>query len=305
LKKRLLDGPVKCAFENRCRHLLIADIQQLRQVGPAAKRTAKFAQIRTSIAEVGIIEPPVVWPLAPQEGKYLLLDGRLRIEALKDLGRTEVLCLIATDDEAYTYNRHVSRIATIQEHKMMLTAIERGVSKERIAKALNVDPSSLKEKIRLLEGICPEVGELLKDKHVCLNTFRILRKMRPMRQIEAAESMVAMNCYTGSYAETLLAATPQKDLIDSAKPKKVRGLTAQQMALMERESANLDREYKMIQETHGADLLDLVLVKGYIGKMIANTSIVAYLAQHHADILSELQKLAAADRATDPVKVTT
>ena len=208
------DGPVRMAFERKSLRLPIADIQPLRRIGAAVKKTVKYQQIRASIREVGIIEPPIVWPPRSGKGKYLLLNGHLRLEALKDLGETEVVCLIATDDEAFTYNRHISRVATIQEHKMILKAVERGVSPERIARALNVDPVSLREKIRLLDGICPEAAELLKDKHVPLSTFRVLRKMLPMRQIEVAEKMVSMNCYTSSFAQSLLAATPQAELVE-------------------------------------------------------------------------------------------
>jgi hypothetical protein len=35
---------------------------------------------------------------------------------------------VSTDDEAFTYNKRISRIAPIQEHRMILKAIERGVS---------------------------------------------------------------------------------------------------------------------------------------------------------------------------------
>jgi hypothetical protein len=42
--------------------------------------------------------------------------------------------LISTDDEAFTYNNRVNSIAIIQEHKMILKAIENGVSEERIGK---------------------------------------------------------------------------------------------------------------------------------------------------------------------------
>ena len=103
--------------------------------------------------------------------------------------------------------------------------------------------------------------------------------------------MIGMNCYTASYAHSLLAATPQKDLVRSDRPKRVRGLTEKQMALMERESANLDREYKMIEQSHGADHLDLVLAGGYLGRLLGNARVVRYLAQHHSDILPEFQKL--------------
>jgi len=73
------------------------------------------------------------------------------------MDETDVTCLVSTDDEAFTYNKRVNRIAIIQEHRMILKAVERGVPEERIAKALNVDVRSIVLKRRLLDGICAEV----------------------------------------------------------------------------------------------------------------------------------------------------
>lgn len=297
MTRRAPRGPIVMGFERESLRIAIADIQPLRFVSPAVKKTAKYVQIVASIREVGIIEPPVVSRTGAEEGKYLLLDGHLRVEALKDTEATEVTCLISTDDEAFTYNRHVSRLAIIQEHKMIVKAIERGVSPKRIAQALNVNPATLGEKIRLLDGICPEAAELLKDRHVPIGTFRALRKMMPLRQIEAAELMIAMNSYSNNYAKSLLAATRQSQLIESERPKKVKGLTEEQMALMERESSNLEREFRMAEQSYGTDHLDLVLVGGYLNKLLANGRVVRYLAQHHAEILPELQKLVDAEPA--------
>jgi ParB-like chromosome segregation protein Spo0J len=96
----------------------------------------------------------------------MLVDGHLRHAALSDLGNSEAPCLIADDDEAFTYNKRVNRLATIQEHYMIVKAIERGVSEEKLAKALNVDIKRIKTKRTLLDGVCPEVAEMLKDKSV-------------------------------------------------------------------------------------------------------------------------------------------
>ena len=96
---------------------------------------------------------------------------------------------------------------------------------QRIAKALNVDVAMIVRKRNLLDGICSEAAELLKDKHIAYNTFSELKKMGPMRQIEAAELMIAMNNYTSNYAKSLLAATPQDKLADTEAPKRVRGLS--------------------------------------------------------------------------------
>ena len=54
---------------------------------------------------------------------------------------------------------------------MILRAVERGVPEERIARALNVNVPSIRQKRRLLEGICPAVVEIFKDRHVPINTF--------------------------------------------------------------------------------------------------------------------------------------
>jgi len=292
MARKIDSSAVKMAFERTSLRLAIADIQPLRLVSSAVKKTSKYARIVASIHEVGIIEPPVVARDHAVPGKYLLLDGHLRIEALKDMGSAEVVCLISTDDEAFTYNKRVNRLAIIQEHRMILKAVEHGVSEERIAKALNLDVKTLKYKKRLLHGICPEGVELLKDKHVPISTFWVLKKMVPIRQIEVAEVMVAMNKYTASYARLLLAGTPQVQLIDIKKPKVVRGLTNEQMALMERESGNLEREFKIVEQSYGTDHLDLVLAKGYLTKLLGNARVVRYLAQRQQEILAEFQKIA-------------
>lgn len=283
---------VKMAFEEVELRIAIADIQPLKLVSSAVKKTPKYAQIAAAIREVGIVEPPVVARDCSDSSKYLLLDGHLRIDVLKDMGEADVVCLVSTDDEAFTYNKRINRIAMIQEHRMILKAVDRGVSEERIAKALNVDVQTIRRKRHLLDGICTEVADILKDKHIAIQTFTELKKMVPLRQLEAAELMVAMNKYTIGYAKSLLAATPQAQLVESTKPKRVSGLTDEQVTLMERESVNLEREFKIAEKSYGTDHLDLVLTNGYLAKLLGNARVVRYLAQHHHEILTEFQKLA-------------
>jgi hypothetical protein len=290
--------PVVMAFERKRVSILIANIQPLRLLDERVKKSAKYLQIQSSIREVGLVEPPVVARDRGEKHKYLLLDGHLRLEALHELGLTEVSCLIATDDEAFTYNKRISRVATIQERNMILAAIKRGVPEERIAKVLNVNVSNIQIKRRLLEGICPEAVELLKDKHVPINTFGELKKMLPMRQIEAAQLMVAMNKYSIAFAKSIVSATPPDHLADSTKPKQVEGLTPEQIALMEQESANLDREFRLMEQSYGDDHLDLVVAIGYVLRLIENARVVRYLAQNFAELLAEFQKIAESHKAT-------
>lgn len=284
--------PIALGFEPTGHRIAISDIRLLHPVTDQVRASAKYGQIASSIREVGLVEPPVVARDRRESGKYLLLDGHLRLDILHEMGEREVDCLIATDDEGFTYNRRVNRLAIIQEHRMILKALERGASEERIASALNVDVGSIKRRRRLLDGICPEAAELLKDRHIALNAFWELKKMVPMRQIEAAEIMIAMNRFTIGYVRSLVAATPAANLVAGRKPRTTRGLSGEQLSLMEREAGNLDRELKIAEQSYGTDHLDLVLVKGYLGRLLGNAKVVRYLAQWHQEILAEFQKIA-------------
>jgi ParB-like chromosome segregation protein Spo0J len=211
--------PVKMAFERHLVVLPLSNILPMRRVPDSIKQTLRYKRIIASIGEVGIVEPLVVARQQDDNEPYMLVDGHLRHAALLDLGTSEAPCLIADDDEAFTYNKRVNRLATIQEHYMIVKAIERGVSEEKLARALNVDIKRIKTKRTLLDGVCSEVAELLKDKSVDTTVFTLLRKMKPMRQIEAVELMSAMNNFTARYAHALLAATRQEDLAQPERPK--------------------------------------------------------------------------------------
>lgn len=282
---------VRMGFERRTLAVGLADVRPLKLVTEEVKRSKKYRQIAASIAEIGLVEPPVVARCRDDVTKYLLLDGHLRLEALRERGATEVSCLISTDDEAFTYNKRINRIAIIQEHRMILKAIENGVPEERIAKSLNVDVASIRRRRKLLDGICTEAAELLKEKHIALHTFSELRKLGPIRQIEAAELMVAMNNFSNSYVRSLVVATPKSQLAPTFKPRAPKGLSDEQLALMERESASLAREFKVAEQTYGADHLDLVLATGYLSKLLRNGRVVGYLAKQFSELLFEFQKI--------------
>jgi hypothetical protein len=282
---------VAAAFERELIHISFEKIAQLYLVTPQTKATVKYDQIVASIRETGLVEPIVVARDRHDPKRYTLLDGHLRLEALKGNGETSISCIVSTDDEAFTYNKRISRLATIQEHKMILRALTLGVPEERLAKALNVNIKTLREKRRLLDGICGEAADLLKDKQVAMTGFRILKKMKPLRQIEAAQLMVAMNKYTINYARSLLAATPESQLIVSATPKKIKGLSREQLELMENEQANLEREVRLVENSYGVDHLDLVLARGYVARLVSNERITKYLALHHQEFLPEFEKI--------------
>ncbi len=98
----------------------------------------KYKQIVASMEAVGLIEPLSVGKVDKTTGNHVLLDGHMRLLAMRQLGYVDAPCLVATDDESYTYNNRINRISSIQESQMIRRAISRGVTPDRLAKALNV-----------------------------------------------------------------------------------------------------------------------------------------------------------------------
>src|SRR6516225_1361441 len=284
---------VRLAFESKGLSVPVTDLLPLKQLNAKLKSYPKYNQLLSSVREVGIIEPLVVFPQDGTVGTYLLLDGHLRLEALKELGETHAPCIVSTDDEAYTYNRRINKVPPIQEHMMILKAIKSGVSEERIAKALNIDVATIRQKRDLLNGICKEAAELLKTKHIASNVFPVLRKMKPMRQIEVAELLATANNFSVPYTKALLAATPPDMLVEPDKHKTVDGLTPEQMAKMTKEMESLQRDLKAIEESHGNQVLNLVLARGYLIKLFNNARVTRYLSQRYLDLLTELQTVLA------------
>ena len=175
---------------------------------------------------------------------------------------------------------------------MIRRAIERGVPEEKIAKALDINTQSVRRKVRMLNGICDEAVAILKDKPCPMAVFEILRKMKPLRQIEAAELLVNANNYSVAYASAILVGTPQTQLMDGVKPKRITGITPEAMARMESELGRLQESITSIQETYGQDHLHLTVVKGYMAKLLGNARVVRYLMQHRPEFLTEFQAIA-------------
>jgi hypothetical protein len=273
-------------------------VLELRQILPSRAAplgvavSRKYRQIKTSISEIGLIEPLIVRKVKASGDEYVVLDGHLRLMALQELGHTTAECLLSTDDESYTYNNRINRLATVQEHLMIRRAVARGVPQERLAKVLEVNVIQITKRLHLLDGICPEAIELLKDREFSVELGQIIRKMKPTRQVECAELMLSANNLTLTYARALLAATPASFLTDPKKNRRANGVTPEQMTRMEREMTNLQGEYRLVEQTYGQDVLNLVLAQKYIARVLLNAKVLRYLKQRYPEVLEQFTAIA-------------
>lgn len=258
------------------------------QMTQEIRKSRKYRQIEASIEHVGLVEPLVVYPLP--DDQYLLLDGALRLDILKKRNEKTARCIISTDDEGYTYNKRVNHLSNIGEHYMILKALSNGVSEQDISLSLSVDVDTIRRKRSMLDGICPEAASLLTNRRVAVHTYCVLRKMKPLGQIQAAERMIHANNYSTKMANALLTITKPELLVNPQKQGRKSPGTDAKLELMQGEAETLLSDLKKVEDSYATQALDLTLTLGYIERLLANKSIEKYLTKHHSEILNEFRR---------------
>ena len=281
--------PVKTAFRLKVIPLPITQLVITRPVTDAERDHEKYHQIAASMKVLGLVEPVVVH--LQGRSKYRVLDGRKRVTILLDQGAKTVECVISTDDESFTYNHRVNYLSTVGEHQMILKALRHN-TEEDIATALNVDVDVIREKRNLLNGICPEAADVLKASRVAPGVFLSLRKMKPVRQIEAAELMLAANNFTARFAQALLMGTSDDMRLEPQRQDR-RYLSPAQRAHLAHETDALLRKAKAVEATYGTNLLTLSVCLRYVESIIGNRAARRFLDAHHPELLRELQAMGA------------
>jgi hypothetical protein len=174
---------------------------------------------------------------------------------------------------------------------MLLEALKSGLTEERIAAALDVSLDSIRMKRDMLNGICPEAVQILIEKAVSPQVFAILRKMKAIRQIEAAEHMVAGGTYTIPFAKALMAVTKPEMLEGPPSSRKLQATSVAARSMLEEQNEFLLRDLKSVEESYGTDVLTLTVAFGYLERLLGNSKIERYLERYHLDILETLRKL--------------
>lgn len=288
-----MSGKVHAAFEPTAVTLRLSAIHPIREIKPTDAAFGKYRAVLSSIREIGLVEPLIVFPARGRENEFFLLDGHMRLKALRELGQTGAFCLIATEDDAFTYNDKVNGLSLIQEHAMILRAIQNGVTAEQISRALSVDVAKITASLNLLDGIDPEAVELLKDKPITAPALKLFRKVKPLRQAEMAQLMIGANNYTLAYAEALVIGTRSEQSVGSAKPRNNHGISEGEVTRMQKEMEAVERDYRLHQDKFGENSLHLNSIVRYVKRLLENARVKRFIGNRYPELLEELEELAA------------
>jgi hypothetical protein len=149
----------------------------------------------------------------------------------------------------------------------------------------------IRRKRNLLNGVCPEAVEMLRDMTAGALTIRQIRRVKPSRQVEIVEMMLMVNNFSSVYCEALIAATPKELLVDTGPAKKSQMLSTDEIARMEREMETLQRDLHGHEDSYGKNFLNLVVARGYLSRLLDNGRVVRFLSNSHPDILNGFQQI--------------
>jgi ParB-like chromosome segregation protein Spo0J len=263
----------------------------IRQLKDAERENPKYRSIVASIRNVGIVEPLVVFRGRSAPEEFSILDGNVQFCALREIGAVEVECLIALENESFTYNAKVNRLLPIQEHAMIKKAVENGVPEERIATVLKLQVRTIVSSLRLLDGIDSEAVRILKDKPICRYALRALRKVCPIRQMEIAELMKSANNFTRAYAEALVIGTPREQLKVARKPRQ-KLFSPREIVRMENEISRLEKDFKSVELTYGDNTIRLCVLERFASTLLGNDKIRSYVQCRHPEIFVAFESIA-------------
>ena len=283
---------VSLGFEKDCKDIPLELLFSSKTLPSGIEKSVKYQQIRTSVSALGLVEPIVVAPANEDGSRYMVLDGHLRVEALRDLGLIQARCLISKDDESYTYNKRVNRLSVIQEHKMIVKAVDGGTPIEQLVKSLGLSADAIKQRFKLLDGICPEAIALLAEKPATRGMFNVLRQMKPFRQMDVAQAMINLNNYSLKLALAMLNATSSDQLIEKAAVKAQGNGASDTLRRLERELAAVQADTKLLEESYGPANLQLTIIKTHIKNLLDNVNVVKWLAKSNSEYLHQLQIIA-------------
>ncbi|WP_249926327.1 plasmid partitioning protein RepB C-terminal domain-containing protein [Escherichia coli] len=225
----------------------------------------------------------------------VILDGHLRVEVLKELGITTAHCLISPVEDTYSYNKRVSRLTIVQAQNMLLKAVESGVSVEKLCAVLGVTPDTLIGKLKISDGIAPEVMALLAEKNVPQTIFSVLKKLKFYKQIEMVNTMISINNFTRKFAMSMLHAVAPEHLVAPKKDASRETDIRKNLERLEKEMASVQVETQHLQDEYAENNLRLVIIKNHIERLLANGQVLNWLYDNHQEYLSVLKQISGLD----------
>jgi hypothetical protein len=138
-------------------------------------------------------------------------------------------------------------------------------------------------------GIASETATILKNVYLSPGVITALQKMKPIRQIEAAEHIALSGNYSVTFAQGLLAITKPELLLTRVNRGCVSFRYAKRVRTLQQAAWDVHSKLACFRESYGRDVLTLTVYCRFLERLLSNSPVVAYLSQFHPETLSSLR----------------
>jgi len=251
------------------------------------KKHRGFQRIKSTIETVGLIEPLCVYKEA---NGYVILDGYLRFKALQELDITTVPCWIHKDKEAYTYNRMVNRLSTVQQSRMLHQSLDT-LDRKTIEQVFGLKTIGYRLATNILSQLHASIIKAVDKGAISRRCATQLTHVKKERQEHILKEMKRTSDYSISFARALIIkTTPEMRSQKGQANKPWAGNNEKKKQLVEKleEVQNRYDFYSNLYRQYSTDLLRLCV---YARKLISNETIARHLEDSFPEILDRLQSI--------------
>jgi len=251
------------------------------------KKHRGYKRIKSTIQMVGLLDPLCVYP---ENGYYIIVDGYLRYMILKELGVRMVPCQIQQSKEAYTYNKMVNNLSTVQQSRMLRQSLGT-LDINTIEKTFGIKSLNYRLATTILKQLHPDVIEAVDKEIMTRRSAAELTNVNQERQQQILKEMKRTKDFSISFARALVIKTPPEMRSQNRKKKKPWVLESEKTKQLVEKFEETEKRYNFYTILYRQYTTDLLILCTYARTLITNEIIKSHLESNFPKILERFQMI--------------
>jgi len=251
------------------------------------KKHRGYKRIKSTIQMVGLLDPLCVYP---ENGYYIIVDGYLRYMILQELGVRMIPCQIQQNKEAYTYNKMVNNLSTVQQSRMLRQSLGT-LDKNTIEKTFGIKSLNYRLATTILKQLHPDVIKAVDKEIITRRSAAELTNVNQERQQQILKEMNRTKDFSISFARALVIKTPPEMRSRNRKKKKPWIHESEKTKQLVEKLEETEKRYNFYTILYRQYTTDLLVLCTYTRTLITNEIIRSHLESNFPEILERFQMI--------------
>ncbi|MFB0551699.1 MAG: ParB/RepB/Spo0J family partition protein [Phycisphaerae bacterium] len=251
------------------------------------KKHRGYKRIKSTIQMVGLLDPLCVYP---ENGYYIIVDGYLRYMILQELGVRMIPCQIQQNKEAYTYNKMVNNLSTVQQSRMLRQSLGT-LDKNTIEKTFGIKSLNYRLATTILKQLHPDVIKAVDKEIITRRSAAELTNVNQERQQQILKEMNRTKDFSISFARALVIKTPPEMRSRNRKKKKPWIHESEKTKQLVEKLEETEKRYNFYAILYRQYTTDLLILCTYTRTLITNEIIRSHLESNFPEILERFQMI--------------